>query len=207
MIHLMSHAQYTWSSFFFTFGGRVEHFQKVKQHCHTSVIIMISSIHNIEALLLLSGALNSGGVGPPQQPLRHWKFSSCKWVCRGSLRRRSRCGRSLSWPGSHLSWCADNRCETSPPFCGSLLGATTGLFVLIFNVFVIFQRSSDFMISVTYFALVNLAMSKVDVHQDQGDQYEDGQGQVRIVMLYFNVLSQRLFKWKTVVTNCCLQFH
>ena len=50
------------------------------------------------------------------------------------------------------------------------------------------------MISVTYFALVNLAMSKVDVHQDQGDQYEDGQGQVRIVMLYFNVLSQRLFK-------------
>ena len=43
------------------------------------------------------------------------------------------------------------------------------------NVFVIFQRSSDFMISVTYFALVNLAMSKVDVHQDQGDQYEDGQ--------------------------------
>ena len=97
-------------------------------------------------------------------------------------------------PGSHLSWCADNRCETSPPFCGSLLGATTGLFVLIFNVFVIFQRSSDFMISVTYFALVNLAMSKVDVHQDQGDQYEDGQGQVRIVMLYFNVLSQRLFK-------------
>ena len=75
-----------------------------------------------------------------------------------------------------------------------LLGATTGLFVLIFNVFVIFQRSSDFMISVTYFALVNLAMSKVDVHQDQGDQYEDGQGQVRIVMLYFNVLFQRLFK-------------
>ena len=49
------------------------------------------------------------------------------------------------------------------------------------------------MISVTYFALVNLAMSKVDV-QDQGDQNEDGQGQVRIVMLYFNVLSQRLFK-------------
>ena len=73
------------------------------------------------------------------------------------------------------------------------MGATTGLFVLIFNVFVIFQRSSDFMISVTYFALVNLAMSKVDV-QDQGDQNEDGQGQVRIVMLYFNVLSQRLSK-------------
>ena len=82
------------------------------------------------------------------------------------------------------------------------MGATTGLFVLIFNVFVIFQRSSDFMISVTYFALVNLAMSKVDV-QDQGDQNEDGQGQVRIVMLY--VLSQRLFKEKqlsqTVVYN------
>ena len=107
---------------------------------------------------------------------------------------RGAADRPVERPGSHLSWCADNRCETSPPFCGSLLGATTGLFVLIFNVFVIFQRSSDFMISVTYFALVNLAMSKVDVHQDQGDQYEDGQGQVRIVMLYFNVLSQRLFK-------------
>ena len=59
------------------------------------------------------------------------------------------------------------------------------------------------MISVTYFALVNLAMSKVDVHQDQGDQYEDAQGQVRTVMLYFNVLSQRLFKQlsQTVVYN------
>ena len=63
------------------------------------------------------------------------------------------------------------------------------------------------MISVTYFALENIAMSKVDVHQDQGDQHEDGQGQVRIVILYFNVLSQQLFKCKTVVTNCCLQFH
>ena len=60
-----------------------------------------------------------------------------------------------------------------------LRSATTGLFVLIFNVFVIFQRSSDFMISVTYFALENIAMSKVDVHQDQGGQHEDGQGQVR----------------------------
>ena len=47
------------------------------------------------------------------------------------------------------------------------------------------------MISVTYFALENIAMSKVDVHQDQGGQHEDGQGQV---MLFFNVFSQRLFK-------------
>ena len=45
--------------------------------------------------------------------------------------------------------------------------------------FVIFQRSSDFMISVTYFALENIAMSKVDVHQDQGGKHEHGQGQVR----------------------------
>ena len=132
------------------------------------------------------------GGGPPQQPLRHWKFSSCKWVwepCSGVHRGgdRGTVDRPVERPGSHLSWCADNRCETSPPFCGSLLGATTGLFVLIFNVFVIFQRSSDFMISVTYFALVNLAMSKVDVHQDQGDQYEDGQGQVRFVMLYISM--------------------
>ena len=30
------------------------------------------------------------------------------------------------------------------------------------------------MISVTYFALENIAMSKVNVHQDQDDQHEDG---------------------------------
>ena len=63
------------------------------------------------------------------------------------------------------------------------------------------------MIRVTYFALQNIAMSKVNVHQDQDDQHEDGQGQVRSVMLYFNMFSQRLFKRKTIVTNCCLQFH
>ena len=34
-------------------------------------------------------------------------------------------------------------------------------------------------VSVTYFGLENIAMSKVDVHQDQGGQHEDGQGQVR----------------------------
>ena len=47
------------------------------------------------------------------------------------------------------------------------------------NVFVSFKQSSDFMISVTYFALENIAMFKVDVHQDQDGQHEDGQGQVR----------------------------
>ena len=159
---------------------------------------MISYIHIIEALLLLSGALNSGGVVPPNNHCDIENFlraNGCENLvpgCGGGDRGAT--DRTVERPGSPLSWCADNWCKTSPPFCGSLLGATTGLFVLIFNVFVIFQRSSDFMISVTYFALVNLAMSKVDVHQDQGDQYEDGQGQVRIVMLYFNVLSQRLFK-------------
>ena len=56
------------------------------------------------------------------------------------------------------------------------------------------------MISVTYFALVNLAMSKVDVHQDQSDQYEDGQGLVRIVMLYFNVGSW-LLNWAICRTS------
>ena len=50
---------------FLTFGGRVEHFQKVKQLCHPSVIIMTSITFIIEALLLLLGALNSGGVVPP----------------------------------------------------------------------------------------------------------------------------------------------
>ena len=45
------------------------------------------------------------------------------------------------------------------------------------------------MIRVTYFALDNIAMSKVNVHQDQDDQHEDGQGQVRSVMLNFNVFS------------------
>ena len=34
------------------------------------------------------------------------------------------------------------------------------------------------MISVTYFALENIAISKVNVNQDQGDQHEDGQGQL-----------------------------
>ena len=34
----------------------------------------------------------------------------------------------------------------------------------------------------TYFALENIATSKVNVHPDQGDQHGDGQGQVRIVM-------------------------
>ena len=47
------------------FEGRVEHFQKVKQLCHPSVIIMNSITIIIEALLLLLGALNSGGVVPP----------------------------------------------------------------------------------------------------------------------------------------------
>ena len=31
---------------------------------------------------------------------------------------------------------ADDKCKTSLPFSGSLLGATMGLFVLMFNVFV-----------------------------------------------------------------------
>ena len=62
------------------------------------------------------------------------------------------------------------------------------------------------MMSVTYFALENIAMSKVNVHQDQGDQHEDGQGQIRGVILYFNLFSQRLFKYKIIVANCCLQF-
>ena len=49
------------------------------------------------------------------------------------------------------------------------------------------------MMSVTYFTLDNIALSKVDVPQDQGGQHEDGQGQVRNVMLYFHEFSQRLF--------------
>ena len=35
------------------------------------------------------------------------------------------------------------------------------------------------MISVTYFALENIAISKVNVHQDQGDKHGDDHGQVR----------------------------
>ena len=53
------------------FEGRVEHFKKVKQLCHPSVIIMNSMTIILEALLLLLGALNSGGVVPPEQPLQH----------------------------------------------------------------------------------------------------------------------------------------
>ena len=67
------------------------------------------------------------------------------------------------------------------------------------------------MISVTYFALENIAMSKGNVHQDQSDQHEDGQGQVRSVMLYFNMFSHRLFKRKqlsqTVVYNFIKEVH
>ena len=49
------------------------------------------------------------------------------------------------------------------------------------------------MISVTYFALENIAMPKVNADQDGGDQDGKGQGQVRSMMLCFNVFSQRLF--------------
>ena len=34
------------------------------------------------------------------------------------------------------------------------------------------------MISVIYFALENIAISKVNVNQDEGDQHEDGHGQL-----------------------------
>ena len=55
--------------------------------------------------------------------------------------------------------------STNP--CHSCLG-----FKKVFNVMCCY-------VSVTYFGLENIAMSKVDVHQDQGGQHEDGQGQVR----------------------------
>ena len=49
------------------------------------------------------------------------------------------------------------------------------------------------MISVTHFAFENIAISKVHAAQDGGDQDGEGQGQVRSMMLRFNVFSQRLF--------------
>ena len=65
------------------------------------------------------------------------------------------------------------------------------------------------MISVTHFAFENIAISKVHAAQDGGDQDGEGQGQVRSMMLCFNVFSQRLFNWKTIITNsqcrsCCV---
>ena len=60
------------------------------------------------------------------------------------------------------------------------------------------------MISVTYFALENIAMSKVDVHQDQGGQHEDGQGQVRSVR--FQCVFSAPFQMKTIVTNVVYNF-
>ena len=57
------------------------------------------------------------------------------------------------------------------------------------------------MICVTHFAFENIAISKVHAAQDGGDQDGEGQGQVRSMMLCFNVLSQRLFNRKTIVTN------
>ena len=44
------------------------------------------------------------------------------------------------------------------------------------------QPLHDFMVSVTYFAFENTAMFKMNVHKDQGDQHEGGQGQVREVI-------------------------
>ena len=61
------------------------------------------------------------------------------------------------------------------------------------NVFVRFWQPNDFMISVTHFAFENIAISKVHAAQDGGDQDGEGQGQVRSMMLCFNVFSQRLF--------------
>ena len=52
---------------------------------------------------------------------------------------------------------------------------------------------SNRMISVTHFAFENIAISKVHAAQDGGDQDGEGQGQVRSMMLCFNVFSQRLF--------------
>ena len=52
------------------------------------------------------------------------------------------------------------------------------------------------MISVTYFALVNLAMSKVEVHQDLGDQYEDGQGQVKNCDVIFQCAFSATYQMK-----------
>ena len=49
------------------------------------------------------------------------------------------------------------------------------------------------MISVTHYAFGNIAISKVNANQDGGDQDGEGQGQVRSMMLRFNVFSQRLF--------------
>ena len=48
-------------------------------------------------------------------------------------------------------------------------------------------------LSVTHFAFENIAISKVHAAQDGGDQDGEGQGQVRSMMLCFNVFSQRLF--------------
>ena len=116
-------------------------------------------------------------------------------------RDRSEKDKSDERPGSPLSRSADNWCKTSPLFCGSLLGATGGLFVLIFNVFVIFQRPIDFMISVTYFALENIAISKVKIDQDQPEWRRSGAGKKCDVM--FQCVFSVTFKMK----NCCLQFH
>ena len=59
------------------------------------------------------------------------------------------------------------------------------------------------MISVTFFALENIAMSKVDV-QDQGGEHEDGQGQVRlcyISMCFLSDFSNEKQLSQTVVYN------
>ena len=59
--------------------------------------------------------------------------------------------------------------------------------------------------SVTYFALENIATSKVNVHPDQGDQHGDGQGQVRneckFSICFLSAFSNEKQLFQTVVYN------
>ena len=109
------------------------------------------------------------------------------WGARSCLHRggnRGEADRPVEQRGSPLPWSADDWCETPPPFRGSLLGATTGLFVLmrLHECLTLLGFFSDRVISLVCRTFWHCAISKVDVHHVQGDLHRDSHGQVRSVI-------------------------
>ena len=130
------------------------------------------------------------------------------WGARSCLHRggnRGEADRAVEQRGSPLPWSADDWCETPPPFRGSLLGATTGLFVLmrLHECLTLLGFFSDRVISLVCRTFWHCAISKVDVHHVQGDLHRDSHGQVRSVMSmwYLSDFSNEKLLPQTVLYN------